>query len=235
MSFSVTKTQLIVFGKKNKIDCGNYAHQLGGVAIEQFSSVKYLGITLQSDLKFDKHIHNITNKAMKVLGMIKRTLYQTMLKNKMIAYMTLCRPLLEYACQVWDPYKKQDIHEIEMVQNRAIRFICNLKGRDDSITEARNKINLQTLETRRRKARLKLLLSMMDDEAHPVLHEFFTNETNTSKSEHHTRAQNQHLLPSLATNTNIFFQSFLPRTIRDLRGEDRPGQFLNAFNSEACT
>ena len=41
----------------------------------------------------------------------------------------LCRPLVEYASSVWDPVLEYQIYNIEIVQHRAVRFICDLKGR----------------------------------------------------------------------------------------------------------
>ena len=33
------------------------------------------------------------------------------------------RPLLEYACSVWDPYTEENISRLEAVQRRAARFV----------------------------------------------------------------------------------------------------------------
>ena len=38
-------------------------------------------------------------------------------------YTTLLGPQLEYACSVWNPYTKQNIHQIEVVQHRPARFV----------------------------------------------------------------------------------------------------------------
>ena len=40
------------------------------------------------------------------------------------AYTTLVRPHLQYACSVWNPYTKRNIHHIELVQYKAARFVC---------------------------------------------------------------------------------------------------------------
>jgi len=49
------------------------------------------------------------------------------MKAKLIAYLSLCKPILEYADTLWDPTNKSACEEIEHVQNQAIRFIANLK------------------------------------------------------------------------------------------------------------
>jgi hypothetical protein len=41
------------------------------------------------------------------------------------AYTTLVRPSIEYASSVWDPYTRNNIHQLEAIQRRAARFVCN--------------------------------------------------------------------------------------------------------------
>ena len=82
--------------------------------------------------------HNLTTKAYKVFGLVKHTLYNAPIKVKLIAYKTLCRPLVEYACEAWDPHTKKLTEYLELFQNKAIRFILGLKG-ICSMTEARGK------------------------------------------------------------------------------------------------
>jgi uncharacterized iron-regulated protein len=45
-----------------------------------------------------------------------------------VAYYTLIRSSLEYACQAWDPYKKKYIKTIEKEINKALRFIFGIRG-----------------------------------------------------------------------------------------------------------
>ena len=39
------------------------------------------------------------------------------------AYTTLVRPQLQYACSVWNPYTKRNIHQIELVQYKVASFV----------------------------------------------------------------------------------------------------------------
>ena len=56
---------------------------------------------------------------------------------KLLAHTSLCRAILEYADVVWDPSDESKEHDIELSQNKAIRFIANLRGRDDSVSVTR--------------------------------------------------------------------------------------------------
>ena len=71
-------------------------------------------------------------KSRKLLGGIKHLMSNAPKEAKLLAYTSLCRPILEYADVVWDPSARSKMHNIELVQNSAIRFISNLKGRTDS-------------------------------------------------------------------------------------------------------
>ena len=67
-------------------------------------------------------------------------MYDAQKEAKLLAYTTLCRPILEYTDAVWDPSARSKIQDIELVQNSAVRFISNLKGRTDSVPEAKNQL-----------------------------------------------------------------------------------------------
>ena len=79
-------------------------------------SAKYLGVTLSTDLRWNRHIDNITHKANQTLGFLRRNLKINSVALKTKAYRTLVRPTLEYASIVWDPYTQTDILKLEMIQ-----------------------------------------------------------------------------------------------------------------------
>jgi hypothetical protein len=59
-------------------------------------------------LQWDQHINNITAKANKTLGFLRRNLKIPSIRIKEQAYQTLVRPLVEYASTVWNPYTKTE-------------------------------------------------------------------------------------------------------------------------------
>ena len=85
---------------------------------------KNLGVWLESSLSLDYHINYICAKANKVLGLIRRTFGRNNSERVSTAYKTFVRPILEYGCQVWNPYLVKHIKSIESIQRRATRVIC---------------------------------------------------------------------------------------------------------------
>ena len=58
---------------------------------------KYLGVILQSDLNWKKHVEQKVSKASSMLALIQRNLKISSIKIKELAYKALVRPQLEYA------------------------------------------------------------------------------------------------------------------------------------------
>ena len=73
-------------------------------AVNQF---KYLGITLQNNLKWDKHVSAVVSKASQTLGFLKRNFKMASQKIRELAYCTMIRPQVEYAISVWSPWLLQ--------------------------------------------------------------------------------------------------------------------------------
>ena len=105
---------------------------------------------------------------------------------------------------------------IEMVQHKAVRLILNLKG-ICNITEGLKKLELPTLENRRTTSRKSTLIKFLENsDKHQSLIDFY-NKLITSNECAHTRSATKGLPKAVMANTDIFYNSFMPRTMRDLR------------------
>jgi len=89
---------------------------------------------------------------MRILGMVRRQFKDTDKECFTLMYSTFIRPHLEYAIQVWSPYKRRDIGCLEKVQRRATKLVKGLKNCSYEVRLA--KLGLTTLEERRRRGDL---------------------------------------------------------------------------------
>ena len=120
---------------------------------------------LNTSLNFNDHIREAVSKANKKLGFLKRNLKRCPQSMKKTAYLSLVRSGLEYSSAIWDPHHDSEVKAIEMVQNRAIRWIYGLGLRERcSITHLRHELKLNTLEERRYHQRLVLVYKIINGE-----------------------------------------------------------------------
>ena len=163
MQFHPEKCQVLRVTKKTKANVISASYTLHGHTLEVVNHVKYLGVTLSGDLKWDKHVSNVVNKANSILAVLKRNVRVPSQAVKSAAYTALVRPHLEYCSSVWDPHTKKLKDKIEMVQRRSARWVMGKYrwGPDTTgPTSMMRDLNWPTLVARRRVTRLCLMYKM---------------------------------------------------------------------------
>ena len=86
------------------------------------------GVTFTSDLNWKNYIFEITVRANRILGSLKKSFVRgdpTLWKN---LYISLVRPHLEYVAKVWSPTKETYIGSIEKVQARATKIPYSMRN-----------------------------------------------------------------------------------------------------------
>ena len=169
MEFHPDKCQVLRVSRKRKENVIAASYTLHGHTLKVVDHVKYLGVTLSSDLKWNRHIGNAINKANSTLGMLKRNIKVGCRATKAAAYQSLVRPHLEYSSCVWDPPPTSDKRtkglavKLEGVQHRAARWCFNKYRRWPeviSVSDLVRQLNWPLLTHRRLVARLALMYKM---------------------------------------------------------------------------
>ena len=169
--------------------------------ISTVSSIVDLGITIDPDLNFKKHIHNIVTRAKQRATLIHRCFISRKPINLVRAYTAYVRPLLEYATQVWSPYHVSLVNILETVQRG---FTKRLPGFWNlSYADRLNKLQLQSLEHRRLLADLALCFNIVHGLTALPFDDFFTRASYSSTRGHLFKL----VIPPSKTNRSKFFFS----------------------------
>ena len=147
MDFNISKCYLLRITKKRKPS--PYTYIIGNRELTQVDSQKYLGITISSDLSWNKQCSQVSSKAHRTLGLLKRTLSDCSKQVKERAYLALVRPQVEYATAAWNPHTDKNVTQLEKVQRQAARFVSGDYRRTTSVTGILTHLGWDTLETRR--------------------------------------------------------------------------------------
>ena len=148
MNFNIRKCTVLQCYRTSSPILANYS--LAGQILECVKEHSYLGVILDQQMTFTSHINYIVSKAAKVLDFLKRNLHKCSTSTKATAYISLVRPILEYASSVWDPYHYNKIYIIDRIQCRAARWsLCNY-DRYSSVTLMQHQLNWQNLQQRQK-------------------------------------------------------------------------------------
>ena len=207
MRFQPVKCNMMqLTNKHNKIQA---SYTLEGTVLENVDSIKYLGVTITSDLKWNSHIRNVCSKANRTLGFLRRNLFSCPKDVKEAAYKSMVRPILEYGSTDWDPHYNGLNDELENVQKRAARFVTrNYSYETGSMTGILEELKWETLQKRRKDNRLILLYKGLKGKARIPTDDLIPKNR---------RCRNQHSLVFQIPSASIdaYLKSFFPKTIRD--------------------
>ena len=153
--------------------------------LDSVSSARYLGVDLPTN--FNNYIHRICSNANKSLGFMKRNIRTKHPGVHEVVYKNLVCPQLEYGSAEWNPYTHANIHKVEMVQRRAVRWtLCNY-SRYDSVTEMQTSLGWRPLEQRRTDARLCMLSEIVNGIVAIPLPPYFQQPTRMTHHSHPSR------------------------------------------------
>ena len=175
--------------------------------LEEVELFKYLGVLVTNNLSWSDHISEFCSKARKILGLLYRQFYNNAnpatLKQ---LYISLVRPHLEYAAQVWDPYLQGDIDKLEAVQRFALKLIS--RRWDLGYEEMLSIANVPRLDDRR----LHLKLAQVFKIIHGLC--YFPENIFMVQPPHLSRLSRSDTLLCPFAKTNHYFHSFVPSAIR---------------------
>ena len=96
MRFQPVKSNMMQLTRK-RIKKIHASYNLEGTDHENVESIKYLGVTITSDLRWNTHVSNVCTKANRTLGFLRRNLYSCPQEVIEAAYKGLVRPVLDYS------------------------------------------------------------------------------------------------------------------------------------------
>ena len=118
-------------------------YEMGGTILSKTVKEKYLGVTMNANMKVSEQCRIAASKGNQVIGMIRRDITYKDQSLIIPLYKAIVRHHLYYGIHAWSPYLRKDIDMLEKIQRRATKLIPGLR---DLTYEDHG---LTTLETRR--------------------------------------------------------------------------------------
>jgi len=171
--------------------------------IQRVNVFKLLGVTVDSDLKWDSHVSAMCSKASSRLYFLKLLKRSSVSRDDLMHfYVSYIRPVLEYACAAWHAsITIEQSKRIETIQRRAVLIIT---GQSDYLNYCKMN-NFSTLHDRRELLCKSFFNAMLNTDN--CLH-YLLPSPRCSEAVTKLRSYLQYV-PSTA-KTNRFKQSYLP-------------------------
>jgi len=132
LSLNVARTHYMIFRSKNrKIDTHDVL-RINGTAIELVNSTKFIGVMLDSTLKWEPHIQHVKSKIAKGVGIICKARRVLEKKTLLTLYYSMVYPYITYCIEVWGNSAQVYISSVLKLQKKIIRIITSSNFRAES-------------------------------------------------------------------------------------------------------
>ena len=111
LAINPQKSTLLVISRQR--DKSTATISINSTPVPCSNSVKYLGITISSDLRWNTHVLNTCKSAKRKLGLLYRHFHQADQLTLCHLYKTLVLPKLDYCSSVWDPHTMTLINSLK--------------------------------------------------------------------------------------------------------------------------
>lgn len=144
LTLNTEKTKFMLIKPGTIVDPDNieFSLSIDNNQISRVSSFKYLGITLQENMKWDIHIDSICRKIMGIACVVKRLGGRINNTTKISLYYAMVNSHLSYMSPVWSTSaSNNNINRVQIAQNQAIRtiFFSDYNYLNMSTTDIRKK------------------------------------------------------------------------------------------------
>ena len=131
LSINISKTSSMLFS--NTTSSANLpVIKLNNIQIERLSSVQFLGITIDDNLKFNLHINNIAKKISKNSGILFKLRPYVDLPTLVSLYHSFIHCYINYCPLIFSNAFANHLKPLEVAQKKCIRIIANVNPRTHS-------------------------------------------------------------------------------------------------------
>ena len=183
---------------------------MNGKLIANTISHKHLGLTFNTTCSWTEHISNITAAAWTRLNLLRSLKFKVNRLALEKMYISFVRPLLEYCDAVWDNASTESKKQLEAVHNEAAMIITGAT-KLCSISNLLSDLGWESLQARRTKHKLIIFYKIINGLTPEYLQSLIPPMVQNTTS---YNLRNSSDLRNIQARTNIFYNSFLPSTIR---------------------
>ena len=175
LSLNVAKTELMIIGSRQRLNaqCEEINISIDDRTIRRVDHTKSLGLTIDAQLSWSKHVDEISKKVSSAIGALKRVRPFIPTDVATHIYNALILPHFDYCSPVWDGISGCLSDKLQKLQNRAARVITQSPF-DTSSNLLLAMLKWEKLSLRRKKQKALIMYKTLNELAPDYLQRLFT-------------------------------------------------------------
>ena len=203
------KSNFMIIGTPQKIKSfhGPFNIQINNKFLERVTETKLLGVYIDENLNFNRHVQYLTKKVSPKIALIHRLRNTLPPESLNLVYTSLIQSSFDYCLSVWGNSSKKNLTTVQRLQNRAARAVTGNFNFSSSVSTIINNLHWMPIQKR--------LLYFLGILVYKCLHgkapTYLINTLNYVSNSHpcNTRNAAQHHLTVPHPFLSLFKQSFI--------------------------
>ena len=191
LSLNISKTHCMLFTRKRSI-VNSPTIVMNNTVINFVHETKFLGVILSSNLRWDKHITNISNKISKNTGILRKLKFKIPKESLLTLYNAFIYPYLYYCNIIWGHSAQCHLAKLLKIQKRAVRLILNKSPREHT-APLFDSLNILTIYQISIYCKCIFMFQLYTRQLPPIFNHLFSFRHNVHN--HETRATNYYNFP----------------------------------------
>ena len=180
LTLNLTKTEfLIITSRQRRVYLSdNPSLTINKFPIEQVSSTKSLGVSIDENLSWNTHIETVWKKISSALGLIKRIRDFVLFYTLLSIFNGLVKPQFDYCSLVCDCCSTSVAEKLQKLQNRAARILLSAPY-DSSALDLFRRLHWKNLRNQRISAKAVMMFKILNGQTSDYLSNkfIFCNDT----------------------------------------------------------
>ena len=166
INLNADKTKLMVFTRERK---EQVKITLDGETIEPTDDTQFLGATVQSDMRWNKHISEIETRMSQRIGKLRLMRAKGVRPQILLfLYKTMIRRIATYAAAAWINAPEYQIQRIQLQQNKALR-VCFNEPKWTRISELHERANILPIKAYNQQEAMNYIIRAKNAKLEPIM------------------------------------------------------------------
>ena len=208
LTVNIDKTYVIPIGTQQRLSKqqSNLNIKFMDVNLDTVNSIKYLGVTIDSNLSWNDHVSNLCKKVSPKIELLRKLKHKLPINQLNTIYQSIIQPHFDYCISVWGHTTANNIKMLQRLQNRAARIITGMYDWEQSATELVSNMGWMNMTQRITYFTSLLVFKSMNSQTPKYLSEGISRSNNIH---YNTRSNHSTDIIKPKHNLQLFKSSFL--------------------------
>ena len=176
LTLNISKTKYMVIQRPGVREIRNYSLRCNGKKLERCSFYKYLGVHLDENLNWKKHVKYLCTKLSKLARIFSKLRHCCSLELLKVIYHAMFHSHLQYCNTIWGNAAERILQPLERLQDKIIKIMCFVPFGQNDVGHLYNELGMLRLNDIHKFCKAKFIFKYKNEKLPPNFQNFLVTD-----------------------------------------------------------